>query len=101
MPVARAPQSREAAYLTPALTRDRAAADEFFEHGPRALRRLRMRHGQPAGPLARETIERLIAADVREAIGDFRLPPPRDARDTALGRHAHPWARARPAPTLQ
>jgi len=80
-------------YLAPGLTRDRGAAESFFLHGPRALRGQRLRHGQGPGGLTRECIEDLIAAEVREAIGEFRLPPRRGPNDDMLGRHSHPWAR--------
>lgn len=80
-------------YLAPGLARDRGAAESFFLHGPQALRRLRVRHGQPPDGLTRECIENLIAAEVREVIGEFRLPPPRGPTDDILGRRSHPWAR--------
>lgn len=73
--------------------RDRKAAGSFFVHGPRALRRLRLRHQRPPGPMPRAVIEDLLAAEVREAIGEFRLPTPPDARDEILGRRARRWAR--------
>lgn len=82
---------RREAYLQPGLARDRAAAAGLFEYGPRALRRLRLRHGRPPGPLARPDIEQLLAADLRRAIGEFRLPPPPDPAAALLGRRARPW----------
>jgi hypothetical protein len=56
-------------YLRTALTRDLALARGFFDHGPAALRRLRRRHGLPAGPVARAMIETLVRAEVTAAIG--------------------------------
>lgn len=81
-------------YLRPGLARDRGAAEAFFVHGPRALRTLRLRHRRPPGPVPREVIEELLAAEVRAAIGEFRLPAPPDPTDRFLGRKAQPWGRA-------
>ena len=75
------------------LARDRALANDFFEHGPQALRRLRLRRGAAAAPLARAAIERFVSAELADAIGPFARPAPRTAEDDALGRRAHPWAR--------
>ena len=86
--------STAAPHLAPALGRDRTAAAAFFRHGPRALRRLRLRHREPRGPWSRARIEAVLAAELREAIGDFTLPPPLDERDEILGRRAHRWARS-------
>jgi hypothetical protein len=55
--------------LQPGLRRDWATAHGFFEHGPRALRRLRRRHGRPPGLLARSEIEEMLAAEVAPIIG--------------------------------
>jgi hypothetical protein len=81
-------------YLHSGLVRDRAAAEAFFVHGPRALRALRLRHRRPPGPVPREVTEELLAAEVHEAIGAFRLPAPLDPADRFLGRKAQPWGRA-------
>jgi GIY-YIG catalytic domain len=81
-------------YLAPGLARDREAAASFFLHGPRALRRLRLRHGRAPGPLSRERIEEFTAADVRDTIGEFRVPRPRDPTDDILTRRSHPWAKS-------
>jgi hypothetical protein len=72
---------------------DQTAARAFFDHGPRALRDLRRRHGVTHALLSRGEIETLVAADLRAAIGDFDLPPPRDPTDNVMGRRAHPWLR--------
>lgn len=80
-------------YLAPGLARDREAAASFYVHGPKALRRLRLRHRQPPGALSRSRIEALLAAEAHEAIGEFQLPPRRDPTEKNLGRRAHPWAR--------
>ena len=77
--------------LQPGLAADRAAAEAFFVHGPRAVRRLRLRHRQPAGPMSRETIEARIAEEVRDAIGPFHVRPVSEA-DALLGRRARRWA---------
>jgi len=78
-------------YLQPALARDRESALGFFVHGPRALRALRLRHRLPPGPVPRPVIEELLAAEVRAAIGEFRLPATPDPADRLLGRRARPW----------
>jgi predicted GIY-YIG superfamily endonuclease len=83
---------RRAAYLQPGLGRDRDAAGRFFAFGPQALRRLRLRHGRPRGPQSRAEIETMLAAEVREAIGEFRLPTPAGATDAFLARKARRWA---------
>jgi hypothetical protein len=84
---------RRDAYLHPGLARDLDAAAGFLHYGPQALRRLRLRHGRPTGPLSRTVIEDLLAAEVREAIGEFRLPPPPEEADAHLARKARPWDR--------
>ena len=61
------------AYLRPALTRDLALARDFFDFGPAALRRLRLRHGLAPGPVERDRIESLLRAEVVASIGDFVL----------------------------
>ena len=86
---------RRDAYLQPGLARDLDAAVGFLDHGPRALRRLRLRHGEPATPMSRTVIEKLLTIEVRAAIGEFRLPAPRDDADAHLGRKAQPWTRHR------
>jgi hypothetical protein len=80
------------AYLAPALTRDRAAAREFYTFGPHAIRALRLRHGERRGPIARDRIEALLADELRDQIGPFELPRPRETSDRLLGRRSHPWA---------
>ena len=60
-------------YLRPALRRDVVLARGFFDHGPAALRRLRLRHGLPAGPLPRARIEALLHDEVTSAIGEVVL----------------------------
>lgn len=85
--------ARRGPYLQPGLSRDLDAATEFFVHGPQALRRLRLRHGQPAGPLDQALVVDLITADLRAAIGDFLPPAPPDPTDAHLARKARPWAR--------
>lgn len=82
------------AYLQPALRRDRRLAGAFFRYGSQALRRLRLRHGGRPGPLSRTVIEEVLTAEVREAIGEFRLPAPPDPNAAHLGRNAHPWTRS-------
>jgi predicted GIY-YIG superfamily endonuclease len=61
-----------AAYLQPALQRDRVAARGFYEHGPRALRRLRLRHDRPPGVLTRAEIEALLADELAPILGGHR-----------------------------
>jgi predicted GIY-YIG superfamily endonuclease len=57
-------------FLRPALGRDLDLARAFYDHGPVALRRLRLRHGLAAGPMARTTIESLLLAEVTASIGE-------------------------------
>jgi hypothetical protein len=77
--------ARRSPVLLPALQRDAAAALAFYDAGPRALRELRRRHSLPAGPVDRATIEAALAAEVRAAIGDFRLPATTDPTAGLLG----------------
>lgn len=60
------------AYLQPGLVRDFAAAEAFFNYGPNALRALRLRHALPSGQLSRETIEALLASELRATIATHR-----------------------------
>lgn len=60
-------------YLRPALARDLGLARAFFDHGPAALRRLRLRHGLARGPIPRSRIEDLLRMEVAAAIGPFEL----------------------------
>lgn len=60
-------------YMQPSLARDRRAAAAFYARGPLALRRLRLRHGRPAGPLTRDAIVALLLAELRDSVGDFTL----------------------------
>lgn len=62
------------AYRRPALGRDLVLARRFFDHGPAALRRLRLRHGIAAGPLARSRIEALLRDEVTTIVGPFESP---------------------------
>ncbi|MBO0713919.1 MAG: nucleotide excision repair endonuclease [Acidimicrobiales bacterium] len=61
-------------YLQPSLAQDRRAAAAFYARGPAALRRLRLRHGRPPGPLSRDAIVSLLLTELRASIGDFELP---------------------------
>jgi predicted GIY-YIG superfamily endonuclease len=81
--------------LRPGLARDQVAAAGFFEHGPEALRRLRRAHAVGPGPLSRPSIEDLLVADLRRAIGPFRRPPA-DPTGALLGRRSRPWAAPSP-----
>ena len=58
-------------YLRPALARDLALARGFFDFGPAALRRLRLRHTLGPGPIERARIESLLRAEVAASIGEF------------------------------
>ena len=66
---------RRDAYLHVALRRDREAAAAFFAAGPRAIRRIRLRHGLPPGPVTRRAFEDLLATEVAELIGGRRPGP--------------------------
>jgi hypothetical protein len=59
-----------------ALERDVDAASEFFELGPRRVRRFRLRHELSPGPVTGATMADLLALELRETIGDFHLSPP-------------------------
>lgn len=60
--------------------RDVLAARDFFAIGPRRLRALRLRHRLPPGAVAGSVVSDCLAAEVREVIGEFSVPP---ADDTA------------------
>ena len=75
-------------FMQPALARDRVSAGAFFTHGPAALRGLRRRHGLPAQPVPRATIEALLAREVRDVIGDFTILELPDPTDGLLGARA-------------
>lgn len=63
----------------PALRRDVVAAEAFFDHGPKALRALRRRHGLAAGPVTPAQFRDAIALEVRALLGDdVRFPTPPD-----------------------
>ena len=61
-------------YLRPALARDLALARAFSDHGPAALRRFRLRHRLPAGPVSRATFTSLLHAELVSAVGPVVLP---------------------------
>ena len=102
-------------FMQPALARDRVSAGAFFTHGPAALRGLRRRHGLPAQPVPRATIEALLAREVPRR--DRRLHDPRAARSDGgtprlrgrrrpcrsvpLDRARHGRTRLEPAPTAR
>jgi hypothetical protein len=74
--LANLPIGHREAYLQPGLRRDRAAAREFFAYGPAALRKLRLRHRVPAGPMTRQSFVELVTADAKAAVGEFTLSRP-------------------------
>jgi hypothetical protein len=84
--------ARRSPALGPSLRRDGDGARAFHAAGPRALRALRRRHGLPPGPVDRATFEAALAAEVRAAIGEFRLPDP-DAAAVVGRRLARAFAR--------
>ncbi len=49
------------------------------------MRSLRLRHGLPPGPLARDAIEGLLLAEVRAAIGPCSIGPRDDPTGGILG----------------
>ena len=62
----------------PGLRRDVAAADAFFDHGPKALRALRRRHHLAPGWVTREQFVEAMRREVRTLLGDdvtFPTPP--------------------------
>jgi hypothetical protein len=54
-----------------ALERDVVAARQFFELAPQRLRRLRLRHAIPAGPVSGASMAELLTTEVRAIVGDF------------------------------
>jgi hypothetical protein len=82
----------DAPHVRPGLARDVAAAESFFQYGPAAIRRLRLRNGVRSRTIDRARIEGLIAADLEASIGPFRAPRIADPATRHLGRRAHPWA---------
>jgi hypothetical protein len=80
------------AFLQPGIRRDHEAAMAFYRSGPAALRRLRLRHRLPAGPMSREVFVPLLEQELRAAVGDFVLPRP--DLQTELGRRNRPWMAA-------
>ncbi len=79
------------AHLQPGLARDRELAAGFFAAGPRALRRLRLRHRRRAGPMPRPVIEQLLGQEVCNLIVGVRLVTRTDPRHDPLGRRAERW----------
>jgi len=63
------------------LEADLVAAIEFFELGPQALRKLRLRHHLPNEPITKEAFVEMISADLRAAIGTFVTYPRVDDRN--------------------
>lgn len=68
-----ATQHRDA-YLRSAVARDGSAALAFFDAGPRAIRRLRLRHKFPSRLVTREQFEAALTDEVEAAIGPFVVP---------------------------
>ena len=66
------------------LRSDLEAARLFFRLGPRAMHGLRRRHGV-RGAMDAQTFRRVVAADLREAIGDDLVLPPRLTHDRVVG----------------
>ena len=58
------------------LERDVEAAREFFELGPRRVRRFRLRHELAPGPVTGAVMAELLAQELRETVGDFQLRAP-------------------------
>lgn len=80
-------------YLQPALVRDLGLARGFFDYGPAAVRRLRLRHGLPPGPIGRAEIEERLLQEVTVLLGDVRLP-------LASRRRRRPTLLTRPPKTI-
>jgi len=55
-----------------ALERDVAQVRAFFELAPQRLRRLRLRHATPPGPVSGALMTALLEAEVRAVVGGFR-----------------------------
>ena len=64
------------AFTRSALSNDFGAAREFFELGPARVRRFRLRHALPPGPVPAGQMANLLAQEVRDAIGDFQPGAP-------------------------
>jgi predicted GIY-YIG superfamily endonuclease len=75
------------AFMRSPLTDDLQSADGFFRLGPQALRALAGRHGLRPGPVDDATFAAMLSQELRDAIGDFRMPSgPVRARSRSAGR---------------
>jgi len=68
------------AFTRAALRRDVDAAGDFFELGPRRVRRLRLRHELAPGHVTGAVMADLLALELRETVGDFHLRAPGPVR---------------------
>jgi len=66
---------RRDAYMQAGLARDHALAERFFDYGPRALRRLRLRHQLPPRAMPRSLIQQVLSEEVRGIIGTTNSAP--------------------------
>jgi predicted GIY-YIG superfamily endonuclease len=72
-------------FMLPALRRDCESARAFFEHGPQAIRAIRLRHGLAPGPVDRPTLVALWTSELTAQFGPFELVPLDDPARGALG----------------
>jgi predicted GIY-YIG superfamily endonuclease len=79
------------AFMRAGIARDYRLAEAFFAHGPRVLRRLRLRHGFGAGPVGQERIERALRREVEDLL----------ARQAEAQRRREPDDGAGPSPERQ
>ncbi len=64
------------AFTLAALERDVDAAGDFFELGPRRVRRFRLRHELAPGPVSGEVMAERLALELRESVGEFHFRAP-------------------------
>jgi hypothetical protein len=60
------------AFTRAALERDVVASRAFFDLAPQRVRRLRLRHAMPPGPVSGALMAELLTTEVRAVVGDFR-----------------------------
>ena len=73
-------------FAHPGLRADAEAARSFLDHGPRAIRELRRRHGLGAGPVSREDVIGALRAEVTALLGPFHVMGGDAVSDRLVGR---------------
>ena len=70
-------------------------SDGLLHHGPAAIRRLRLAHGMPRGPVDASTIRAALAGELRSSIGSFKVR----GTDAPRGRRTREWVSPPGAPS--